>query len=53
MNGADASDAEARRCYLEAFQAFLAWIEEELQGRDDLTEFEKDVYSKACKIQEM
>lgn len=53
MNGADVADAEFARSYLDTLRGYVDWVEESLRGRGDLTEFEKDAYSKACKIQEM
>lgn len=52
MNGMDVADAEAARVYAETMRGVIDWIEESLRGRDDLTEFEKQAYSLACKIQE-
>ena len=49
----DVADAESARVYLETLQGYVDWVEEKLRGRNDLTEFEKDAYNRACKIQEM
>lgn len=53
MSGMDVADAEATRIYAETMRGVIDWIEESLRGKECLTEFEKDAYSKACKIQEI
>lgn len=53
MNGMDVADAEAAKFYLETLRGYVDWVEESLRGKECLTEFEKDAYSKACKIQEI